>query len=213
MASYDNLTTIEQPWSFRPAFAADAWISDVFTKENDAITKALQNSFTSTTTTSDVFSPGMVDSLFAKPDVTPTPSGGSENDAPVSKLQRRSVPPSGRVTKRKSRKSKRAATTTFIAADPENFRQMVQQVTGVKFGGLNVQLPVAPVWSTPDPSNPVQPGGGLPTLDTSAFLLDGSVSSLVSQPFAAVGDGGAAATERYFDSFCSFPTLESWKAM
>ncbi|KAL0316712.1 UNVERIFIED_CONTAM: hypothetical protein Sradi_5549400 [Sesamum radiatum] len=92
MASYDNLTTIEQPWSFRPAFAADAWISDVFTKENDAITKALQNSFTSTTTTSDVFSPGMVDSLFAKPDVTPTPSGGSENDAPVSKLQRRSVP-------------------------------------------------------------------------------------------------------------------------
>ncbi|KAL0359352.1 UNVERIFIED_CONTAM: Calmodulin-binding protein 25 [Sesamum angustifolium] len=172
MASYDNLTTIEQPWSFRPAFAADAWISDVFTKENDAITKALQNSFT-----------------------TPERS------------------PSGRVTKRKSRKSKRAATTTFIAADPENFRQMVQQVTGVKFGGLNVQLPVAPVWSTPDPSNPVQPGGGLPTLDTSAFLLDGSVSSLVSQPFAAVGDGGAAATERYFDSFCSFPTLESWKAM
>ncbi|KAK4432028.1 Calmodulin-binding protein 25 [Sesamum alatum] len=210
MASYDNLTTIEQPWSFRPAFAADAWISDVFAKENDAITKALQNSFTSTT--SEVFSAGMVESLFAKPDVTPTPSGGSENDAPVSKLHRRSLPPSGRVAKRKSRKSKRAATTTFISADPENFRQMVQQVTGVKFGGLNVQLPVAPVW-TPDPSNPVQLGGGLPTLDTSAFLLDGSASSTVYQPLAAVGDGGAAATEHYFDSFCSFPTLESWKAM
>ncbi|KAI3446540.1 hypothetical protein Pfo_003205 [Paulownia fortunei] len=213
MASYDNLMT-EQPWPFRQAFA-DTWISDVFTKETETITKALQNSFSGTSSHGDVYSAEMVESLFAKPDITPvqtpTVSGGSENEALVSK-QRRSVPPSGRVAKRKSRVSKRAATTTFITADPANFRQMVQQVTGVRFAGLNEQLPVASLLK-PEPHRAVNQGGGLPTLDTSAFFLDASASSLVPQPSVVVADGGAAAAEHFFDSFCSFPTLESWKAM
>ncbi|PIN21126.1 hypothetical protein CDL12_06190 [Handroanthus impetiginosus] len=213
MASYDNLMT-EQPWPFRPVFS-DAWISDIFTKETETITNALQYSIASTSSNGDVFSSEIVESLIAKPDIksaqTPTASGGSENEVSVSK-QRRSVPPSGRVTKRKSRPSKRGSTTTFITADPENFRQMVQQVTGVKFGGLNGQLPVAPPLLKPEPQrfgNLLQPGGGLPTLDTSAFLLENSASPLVSQPQTAASDGVA---QHYFDSY-SFPTLESWKAV
>ncbi|KAL7138281.1 hypothetical protein ABFS83_10G152500 [Erythranthe nasuta] len=226
MASYDNLMTMEQPWSFRPTFA-DAWISDIFTKETDTLTKALQKSFDTTTTSSDgggggdAFSAEMVESLYAKPDVapiqTPTASGGSENEAAVSK-RRRSLPPSGgRVAKRKSRASKRA-TTTFINADPANFRQMVQQVTGVRFAALNGQLPVAPVLK-PEPhrvanQNRLYPDIGLPTtFDTSAFFLDGSASSLAAQPLTASAYGGGSASGIDFDSFCSFPTLESWKVM
>ncbi|PIN12294.1 hypothetical protein CDL12_08449 [Handroanthus impetiginosus] len=222
MASSDNLMTMEQPWLFRPTFG-DAWISDVFTKETDTIAKALQKSFSANSSDGDAFSAEMVEPLFSKPEVaplpTPTVSGGSENEAPVSK-QRRAVPPSGRVTKRKSRASKRA-TTTFITADPANFRQMVQQVTGVRFSGLNGPLPMAPVLK-PEPQRVIgrlQPGGGLPTLDTSAFLLDGSSSSMMAQtpapppPSMVVADGGATSTGLNFDSFCSFPTLESWKVM
>lgn len=76
------------------------------------------------------------------------------------------------------------------------------------------------------PGNRLQQQGCLPTLDTSAFLLDhhlqqqfmgpgsstnsgqGHVS--FSQPGVMVGDGGAGLD---FDAFPSFPTLESWKVM
>ncbi|KAK6120425.1 hypothetical protein DH2020_045832 [Rehmannia glutinosa] len=221
MASSDNLMTMEQPWFFRPTFA-DAWASDIFTKETDTLTKALQMSFASTSSDGDAFSAEMVESLFAKPDMapiqTPTASGCSENEPPaVSKPRRSSVPPSGRVTKRKSRASKRA-TTTFITADPSNFRQMVQQVTGVRFSGLNGQLPTAPVLK-PEPHRVIdrlQIGRGLPTFDTSAYLLDGSASSLMAQPqtpYTVAADGGSSGNGLDFDSFCSFPTLESWKVM
>lgn len=221
MASYDNLMA-EQPWQyFRPAFS-DSWISDVFTRETETLTKALQSSISGVSTAQgDVFSVEMADSMFVKTDITPplqtpTVSGVSENDSPVSKQSCRSVPPTGRVTKRKSRTSKRAATTTFITADPANFRRMVQQVTGVRFagdGGLNEQLLGM---LKPEPYRAVnqgQSGCGLPTLESSAFFLDGAGSSLAAQPSAVVADGGAPAAEHYFDSFCSFPTLESWKAM
>lgn len=204
MASYDNLM-MEQIWSVRPAFP-DAWFSDIFTKENETLAKALQSSFTGVSS----YSAGMDESLFANPDTTPvqtpTVSGVSENDSLVPK-KCRSAPPSGRVAKRKSRASKRAAMTTFIATDPENFMQMVQQVTGVSFGGLNEQpRPVARThWAT---------DFGLPTLDTSAFLLDGGAASYqVSQPPTVEADDGARSSEHYFDSFCSFPTLESWRAV
>ncbi|KAH6818657.1 hypothetical protein C2S51_002260 [Perilla frutescens var. frutescens] len=215
MAS-DNLMAMEQPWMFRPTFA-DAWIADIFTKETDTLTKALHKSISTTSSDGDAFSSEMVESLFAKPEIaaplhTPTASGGSENDAPASK-QRRSIPPSGRVTKRKSRASKRA-TTTFITADPANFRQMVQQVTGVRFGGLNGQLPVAPVLK-PEPQraiNRIQQASALPSFDTSGFFLDGSAASLTGQTNMA-DYGGPSATGIDFDSVCSFPTLESWKVM
>lgn len=214
MASYDNLVA-EQPWSFRPAFS-DSWnISDLFTMENDALTKALQSSIAG-----DVFSAEMLPyTLYTKADAsatpshTPTVSGvSSENEAfaSSSKQRRQSValvaaapPPSGRIAKRKPRPSKRAATTTFIATDPENFMQMVQQVTGVRIngGGVSSRLANSVAVLKPEPRRAAD--GLMPTLDTSAFLLDSSASSVLSMP-------SAAAPEHYFDSFCSFPTLESW---
>ncbi|KAL2482985.1 Calmodulin-binding protein 25 [Forsythia ovata] len=218
MASSDNLVTIEpQPWRFGQAMA-DCWISDFFTKETETLTRALTKSFTNSSPT-DHTSTDMVESLLVKPETTPsqtpTASGCSENEVPFSK--RRNVAASGRITKRKSRASKRA-TTTFITADPANFRQMVQQVTGLRFGGdLNGLIPVAPMLK-PDPQRSIhmfQTGCALPTLDTSSFLLDQQVVQppvvSVPPPSTVVADGGAAGFS--FDSFCSFPTLESWKVM
>ncbi|KZV48768.1 hypothetical protein F511_17064 [Dorcoceras hygrometricum] len=210
---------MEQLWQVRPAIG-ESWISDLFVKENDTLTRALQKSFEPPY--SDEFFPAeMVESLFAIPDTTPvatpTVSGGSENEVLATK-QRRSMAPTGRVTKRKPRASKRA-TTTFITADPSNFRQMVQQVTGVNFGGLNGQLPFATVLK-PEPHrlmSRLQPGVDLTAFDSSAFILDGAGGPLLSHIAptpAAMADGGAAAgTGVDFDSFCGFPTLESSKVV
>lgn len=219
MAFYDNLLA-EQPWSFRPAFP-DTWISDLFAMENETLAKALQTSISggaaAASSHGSATSSGMLQSVYSKVDSTPvqtpTVSGVSESDALAPK-QRRSarVPPrGGRVaTKRKARPSKRAAGTTFFAVDPENFMQMVQEVTGVRLGGASELLASAAVMK-PEPRRSA--AGGFPTLDTSAFMLGSSVSSLVSPPYAAATDGGAGSTERYFDTLCSFPTLESWEAV
>lgn len=202
MGSYDSLMAMEQPWPFLPAFP-DPRISDAFTSKDssETLTQDLQSSFATNSSDGGVFKPDMAEFIFSKPDEvpvrTPSASGGSENEAHFSK-QHRSVPPSGRVAKRKSGASKRVATTTYITADPANFRRMVQQVTGVTFGGRDVQLPEALM-----APNRIEPGGELPTLDTSAFLLNAVAPSL---------SGGAAEAERYVKPFCGFPTLESWKA-
>ncbi|KAL6534696.1 hypothetical protein OROGR_013371 [Orobanche gracilis] len=216
MAYYENLMT-EQPWHFRPAFA-DAWFSEDFANETETLTNALQSSFSGNSSNGDVFSAEVVESRSAEPVWTPAVSVGSENEFSVSKQRRGCVPPSGRVSKkRKSRGSNRSATarTTFIAVDPANFRQMVQQVTGERFGGLDASLAVATV-SEPDGIK-IKKGArwdeGLSTLDTSAILLDGSASPQVSRPTEVADGGGSAAGERLLDSFCSFPTLESWKAL
>ncbi|XP_027068987.1 calmodulin-binding protein 25-like [Coffea arabica] len=232
MASSDNLVAME-PWAFRPTFA-DSWLNDAFARDTETLTRALQKSLSSH---SDNVSSEMMNPFYQSettPAHTPTVSGGSENETAVSK--RRSAGNGvggvngGKITKRKSRASKRS-TTTFITADPANFRQMVQQVTGVRFGG-NCQLPVNPVLK-PEPQRPPVnrlQAGCLPTLDTSAFLLDppnsqqqqqqvGPASALVvppqvavsiaqPSPLAVVADGGSSGFD--FESFCSFPTLESW---
>ncbi|OIT01614.1 PREDICTED: calmodulin-binding protein 25-like [Nicotiana attenuata] len=200
MAASDNLMTME-PWAFRSAFA-DSWFPDVFSRETQStLTKLLQKSLST-----------------QKPETTPvqtstgsgrTVSGGSENETI-----------SGKISKRKSRASRRN-TTTYITADVDNFRDMVQQVTG----GGNGQLPVAHVLK-PEPQRVVsrlQPGSCfLPTLDTSAFLLDhvaqqqqivdpttavGSVAASTPPPDVEV-DGGSCGFD--FGSFSGFPTLESF---
>ncbi|XP_019162968.1 PREDICTED: calmodulin-binding protein 25 [Ipomoea nil] len=237
MASFDNLMTME-PWAFRSAFG-DSWYSDVFARETDALTKVLQKSMSTPVATplaaaaAEGFPAEMVFSV-AMPETTPvqTPSasGGSENETPGSK--RRNVGPSGKITKRKSRAAKRA-TTTYITADAANFRQMVQQVTGVRFaaGGGGGKLPVPPILK-PEPHRainqlPPHTSACLPTLDTSAFLLDhnnqkqqmlgSSPVSLIQPttltsppppPSGTVADGGVTGFD--FDAFSSFPTLESW---
>ncbi|KAF3616488.1 hypothetical protein CQW23_24889 [Capsicum baccatum] len=205
MAASDNLMTMES-WAFRSAFT-DSWFSDVFTKETETLTKVLQNS------------------VFPDPDPNPfqtstgsgrTISGGSENETTGS-TRRSKVGVNGKITKRKSRASRRN-TTTYITADVDNFRHMVQQVTGVRFMPGEGQLPVGNI-VRPEPQrvgNRLPSITCLPTLDTSAFLLDptsGMVptappSAAVTQPENVVVDGGSCGYD--FSSFAGFPTLESF---
>lgn len=129
---------------------------------------------------------------------------------------------SGKIGKRKSRASKKSA-TTYITADPANFRQMVQQVTGgASFGGGGCGfLPVETETHVGNERNGFGFGGGmvLPTLDTSSSLLVqetlsfptdtqmGSGGGYVSTTPVGLGSGSA------FGNFYGFPTLESWGAM
>ncbi|KAL1314121.1 hypothetical protein HN51_040903 [Arachis hypogaea] len=236
MASSENLI---ESWAFRPAL--DTWFADYIARDAETLTKALQKSISG----DDVLSPFIAS---PKPDATtaaastPTVSGISAGSDQESAPKRRgsTLPPAtGRVTKRKSRASKRSQ-TTFITADPANFRQMVQQVTGVRFGGgAAADIAMAPVLK-PEPQRLVSGGGGrfpagaaclLPTLDTSAFLLDHHQQQVVgpnsgsagpgvsvsgplpfSQPMGLV-DASPSLGSADFDTFSSFPTLESWKVM
>lgn len=230
MASSNNLATIE-PWMFRSTIGGDSWYPDAFARETEtALTRALQQSLFNNHQQSEFVSAAnhsisstymmkQSDYCSTTPSAsTITASGsGSEPETPGSKRRGTNLGVSmGKSTKRKSRASKRSM-TTFIQADPSNFRQMVQQVTGVKIQG-NGQLPVSSVMK-PEPLrqpfiNKLQ--GLLPTLDTSAYLLDhqnnnkyNTTTTGFSQPPAMnlVADNGGAGMDFY--SFCSFPTLES----
>ncbi|CAK7339897.1 unnamed protein product [Dovyalis caffra] len=254
MASPENLAGLE-PWNmmFRPTLP-DCWLSEAYARDTETLTKALQkslfntiddnptntnenstNSFSITETFSSNSTNPFINLIETAPP-TPTVSNVSGSDpetAGVTKRQRNAAPgATGKVSKRKSRASKRSQ-TTFITADPANFRQMVQQVTGVRFG--NSQVSMVPVLK-PEPQRPggrFQGGSGyLPTLDTSAFLLDHHQQQVVmgspsgTCPGPAVGPGPNAFTQSLvgdvgvsssggldFDTFSSFPTLESWKVV
>lgn len=255
MAASDNLAM--EPWVYRPTAFADSWISEAFTRDSKALTLALQKSLASNNNSSsnnNNFDSADSDLILPflntfQPESTPTPtvsgvSGSDPESVAAPKRQRNAIPVvSGKVAKRKSRASKRTQ-TTFITADPANFRQMVQQVTGVRFS--NGQVSCMPTIVKPEPQRPGGrlPGGGcLPTLDTSAFLLDHhpqqqrQLAGPASEAASAAGVGGgpvgpvcfgpshgevaegaggsfsAGAGGLGFDSFSSFPTLESWKVM
>ncbi|KAI4300940.1 hypothetical protein L6164_034266 [Bauhinia variegata] len=230
MASPENLASME-PWNFRPTFT-DSWFTEAIARDAEALTRALQKSLSEANTEA-LSSDTISQFLNFKPDTTPTPtvsslSGSDQETAP--KRSKNTIPgATGKVSKRKSRASKKSQ-TTFITADPANFRQMVQQVTGVRFS--NSQIPMTPILK-PEPQRLISRlpvgGGCLPTLDTSAFLLDHHHQQVVGPtsaagagtsgpgpfPFApsigvvdsGLGSGGLGG----FDTFSSFPTLESWK--
>ncbi|KAJ0985270.1 hypothetical protein J5N97_003626 [Dioscorea zingiberensis] len=181
-----------------------AWIPNSFSFETQALTKALQVSLSDDSSAS---SPPPPIHILARPDPI-APASGSNSPAP----RRTRNPPglqAGRISKRKSRASRRA-TTTFITADPANFRAMVQQVTGARFGPDDGPvLKPEPVRAGLD-----RVGFGssssqlccLPTLDTSAFLLD-----RVGVVGPERSSGPVAGFE--FEPVLSFPTLDSWGAM
>ncbi|KAK6944501.1 VQ protein [Dillenia turbinata] len=231
MTSSENLASIE-PWTFRPTFADSSWVFDTFTRDTETLTEAFQKSLSShnSDTLTDSVVSQLANNLTAKPEPTQASSGSGSDLESGHKRRGPMIPVNGgKVTKRKSRATK-GSTTTFITADPANFRQMVQQVTGVRFGSGHV--PVAPVLK-PEPQrlgNRLQ--GCLPTLDTSAFLLDrqvvvpttpahttnntlsgGSPICFTSPAVAVdVGSGGGTGGSE-FGSFAVFPTLESWKVV
>lgn len=241
MASSNNLATIE-PWMFRSTLS-DSWYPDAFARETEtALTRALQQSLFNNHHQSGIEIVSAADNSISSSFMvkqndycsTTTPSAstvtasgsGSEPETPGSKRRGANLGVStGKSSKRKSRASKRSM-TTFIQADPANFRQMVQQVTGVQLQGIgngngNGQLPVSTVLK-PEPLR--QPfinkfQGCLPTLDTSAYLLEHQNNNKYmnmtmntngfSQPptMNLVAEDGGAGMDFY--SFCSFPTLES----
>lgn len=223
MASSDNLSTRFETWAFRPAFD-NSWISEAFARDTEALTKALQKSIATgvSSTTVDVspyflLNPETPSSQLQGQSVSS--SGGVSEPETVSKraTQKNAAPPKPKIAKRRSRASKRSP-TTFITADPENFRQMVQQVTGVRFG--SGQFPVGSVLK-PEPQrvNRLQAGCLLPTLDTSAFLLEhhqqvaAPVAAEGFAPPCVVAEGGGGGAGFDFDGFSCFPTLDSWKVM
>lgn len=223
MASSENLMAMEKSWPPFRSTLSDSWFFDIFSnKETEALTKALKKSFTNPSIDDDSshdFSTGTVESFLVSPELrpvqTPTVAGGLGSG--VSFAKSRFEAPAGKITKRKSRTSKRAAATTFITADAANFRQMVQQVTGLRFGGLNPAAQVLKPQPLPQRAmNHMQDGGCLPTLDTSAFLL-GQVGSTsfqsVELPAGNVPPSPSGAGGFEYDSVFSFPTLESWKAV
>ncbi|KAF6151884.1 hypothetical protein GIB67_010458 [Kingdonia uniflora] len=216
----DNSTSFE-PWGYRSTVFSDPWMSDAFLRDTDTLTKALQQSLCNN---NNQLSPDHL--TFVKPEPSPTASGSD----PDSSLKRITT---GRVSKRKSRASKRTP-TTFITADPANFRQMVQQVTGIRFG--NSHVPVGVPILKPEPQrfqNNYDYNSScclLPTLDTSAFLLNNNNNNNGIAVGPTVGAAAAAATNSNncfsfshveeeggfdFDTtvFQSFPTLESWRVM
>lgn len=190
-ASSDNLIIGAQPWPF------PSWISEAYARDSDTqiLTKALQVSISNNREHDNDFVKLQTNQSFSS----------SETES-VSKR----APVSGKITKRKPRgRGSKRSPTMFIAADPQNFKQMVQQVTGPT---------PAPVGSLlkPQPQrvlNRLQTACLLPTLDTSAFLLDhhqqkqqivGS-NSVEFGPSAVVGDVGGPGFD--FDGFAGFPLL------
>ncbi|KAK9129067.1 hypothetical protein Syun_017864 [Stephania yunnanensis] len=235
MTSSENLASLDS-WTFRSL--PDSWITEAFARDTETLTRALQKSLqyesydslaatiNNNNNNNNVNSDSSLtipqNQYLIKPELTPTTGspvseidntakrgggGGGRNPAMIS---------GGKISKRKSRATKRSP-TTFITADPENFRQMVQQVTGIQFSGGHVPA-VMPHVLKPEPQrlvvgNRIQ-NSCLPTLDTSSFLLNNHVDPAVGPhghvALAQPSDGGVAFD---FDALQSFPTLESWQVM
>ncbi|KAG9136632.1 hypothetical protein Leryth_004430 [Lithospermum erythrorhizon] len=253
MASSDNLMAMDNSWMFRNAYP-DTWLPETFLRETETFTKTVQKSFDpqvfdNMNFSNEFMSPWLNNNSDTAPVSIHTPTascGSAENEINNNGCMKRSNGVvsggvgggGGKMKKRKTRASKRS-TTTFINADAANFRQLVQDITGVKFGGGRRLFSVGGGGDgqvvKPQPHRGVHRlqminnggGGGLVTLDTSAFLVDpthqntqdkvvfdqqmsggGAPSSVVVEGGGAVGSSGFE-----FDSFCSFPTLESWKAI
>ncbi|KAK8956883.1 hypothetical protein KSP39_PZI001364 [Platanthera zijinensis] len=192
----EHCSAIES-WAEPTAYLkSQSWISPAFARENEALTKALQISLSDDSSASETLS-------YAVAPPADAVLAGDRRSFP----NRGSI--SGKITKRKSRASKRTP-TTYINADPENFRRMVQEVTGIRFGESRMQGDPL-VWHEHEWSAVGRPPSCPPTLDTSsALLLEHGGPAAASCALA-----GSAADGLLFDfeSFPSFPTLESWGAM
>jgi VQ motif len=194
-----------------------SWISEPLPLENDLLTRALQFSLSETSSCSTA----SIDQFVLPPEWI-----GSNLICPIgSDLAQAQAQPSvtGRVAKRKrkSRAMKRNM-TTYISTDAANFRQMVQHVTGVGFefdeSGLEAE-PGMVSMVRPEPkraaSATLQSSCVLPTLDTSAFLLDqeGLIGALQGKESVGLVAGQGRDPVFQMDPLNYFPTLESWSVV
>jgi hypothetical protein len=201
--------------------------------ENEALTAALRasmapahtagaagNSFSPATPSSSTSSASEL--LSSGHDAPAPPSGPAAAAGCRPPARALKGPKGGRVSKRKPRPSRRSQ-TTYITADPADFRRMVQEITG-----LPVPVPVPGSASSPPAASGAATAAGaprwtpapvLPTLDTSAFLLDGATAvpeykcSSGSAPAAAASAGDhdySSSLLLEMEAMIDFPTLESW---
>ncbi|XP_074576040.1 calmodulin-binding protein 25-like [Curcuma longa] len=198
----ENCSALD-PWRYR---SDSAWISQAFASENQAVTRALQISL-SDNSSSGAASPSAPFLLHHR----------QYSRTPATHPFRPLGPgPLGRVSKRRSRAPNRSP-TTYINADPANFREMVQRVTGFQVDcGMLAAEPMVK-------SEPVRPAVGdraalrqvcLSTLDTSALLLD-CVAVTPDDDGASVGLPDDI-PDFDLDGLilpAAFPTLESWDAI
>ncbi|XP_004971544.2 calmodulin-binding protein 25 [Setaria italica] len=149
--------------------------------ENEALTSALRASMApahAAAAAKSLVSPAVPSSSTSS--ASEILSSGHDAPAPASRPPAAGRPPAralkgpkvGRVSKRKPRPSRRAQ-TTYITADPADFRRMVQEITGLPVPGPASSSPAAS-GAAAAPSWTPAPAPLLPTLDTSAFLLDAS---------------------------------------
>ncbi|CAA7398313.1 unnamed protein product [Spirodela intermedia] len=174
-----------EPWLFRPALGEGCRFAEAFTRETETLTRALQMSFYGETGGGALLPPA---------DSSSHGGGFASVAVAAAEILRR---PAGKISKRKPRPSRRS-TTTFLTADPVNFREVVQQVTGAHQSGG--RRPVARLAAPPE--------GLPPTLDTSALWLEASSAASPSVSWGSLGSGLGAAV----DSPLSLPFAEadSW---
>ncbi|XXG50734.1 hypothetical protein AAC387_Pa02g4678 [Persea americana] len=206
----DNLASLES-WAFTSALSGTLF-SDAFARDTDALTKALRQSLSrhepETASVSNYYS--------YVPATNPESVPGSSSEPESAPKRIGNTIPAGKIGKRKSRAAKRSP-TTYITADPANFREMVQKVTGARFGGGSHVPAGSGHVVKPEPQRAVdakRARGGLAPLDTSAFFMGrdavvGPSQEIVGQDKAS---GSGSGSSGGFDSgdFRVFPTLESW---
>nr|XP_009392058.2 PREDICTED: calmodulin-binding protein 25-like [Musa acuminata subsp. malaccensis] len=178
------------------------WISEAFIGDNEGLARVLRIS------PSDTSSSGAFHDIHSSSYPLPVQhqlDPPSLADAVCRRVNPLGPQPAARVSKRlrRSRPSKRSP-TTYIKADPANFREMVQWVTGVRLGDEEPgEPPMLPAVAARNPSQQLF----LPTLDTSAVFLG------LGEP-VPVSAGSLVPPTSDFDSlFPGFPTLESWGVM
>jgi len=238
MVTSEGLASVDS-WLYRQGFNVDSWLlSDTFSHDNDLLARALHTTVTAPhtlTPSSAFFDSSAVSHPSSTNTLSSTVSGASDPEiiGGGAKRKRNCLLTDGKAAKRRARASKKSQ-TTFITADPSNFRQMVQQVTGAKYIDDSSSFGIFDPIVKPEPlrfvnklpCGPSDRSTAVPMLDTSAFLsnhhqenlavgnaFSGNSSSvgLPSGKPSATADPGGSAVE--FDNYPTFPTLESWKVM
>ncbi|XP_010508777.1 PREDICTED: calmodulin-binding protein 25-like [Camelina sativa] len=238
MVTSDGLTNVDS-WLYRQGFNVDSWLlTDTFSHDNDLLARALHTTVTASATP---LPSSFFDSVSHPVSSTHTTlssnvSAGSDPEiigGGGAKRKRNCLLGEGKATKRSRSRPSKKTHTTFITADPSNFRQMVQQVTGANYivddsSSFGIFAPIL----KPEPLRLVNKlpkctsdrSTAVPMLDTSAFLSNHHQENLgVDNAFSGnIGLGLPSAKSNAvvdvsavdFDTTNSiFPTLESWKVM
>ncbi|ERM98256.1 hypothetical protein AMTR_s00095p00177830 [Amborella trichopoda] len=212
--------TSDNGWTVRP-LNSDSWLSNPFARDADAaLTRALQcqlsqthNADANLTRADDRFFPraevmSLTRVVQKEQSAATSSSTSSENEAPFSATLRRNLTStvSGKIAKRKSRAQIKSP-TTFINADPSNFRQLVQEITGIR-------LPYSPGNQIPgilkpEPQRPPKFQTLPSTLDSDHALMLGQAHGNVHQAHLPIMESPMFD----FQAFQSFPTLESWRTL